>query len=198
MARKKTVTPGKFVKAYKKSKDVNELARRLNLSTPTCYAYIKKYKLKNMTRGVNNDVSDVAIKAAIKKSKTLYEAAAKVGLAPTTFSQRCGKLGVSVQKKRHVNKEGGFKIIKQYYAAEKPRIKNTALKLKMDERSVRHIIKRFANAFCEKNEVPYISNVRDLVIACEIIRDRSLAGDPQTLADLTGLSLTRIENYIFE
>jgi len=198
MARKKTVTPGKFVKAYKKSNDVHELARRLNLSTPTCYAYIKKYDLKNLTRGVNNDVSDADIKKAIKKSKTLYEAAAKVGLAPTTFSQRCGKLGVSVTTRRHVNKEGGFKVIKQYYASEKPRIKNTALKLKIDERSVRHIIKRFANAFCEENEVPYINDVRDLIISCEIARDRSLAEDAETLADLTGLPLSRVENYIFE
>jgi len=197
MPRKKTVTPGKFVKAYKRATNVNALANTLNLSIPTVYAYIKRYKLGNMTRGTHV-VSDAEIKRAIKKSKTLYEAAAKVEMAPTTFSQRCGKLGISLQKKKIPTKEIGFKVIKQYYASDKPRIKNTASKLNMDERSIRHIIKRFANEFCEENEVPYINDVKDLIIACEIIRDRELSEDSTTLAELTGLPLTRVENYIFE
>ena len=193
MPKPQLITKGKFYQAYRKSSDVAQLAERLKIAPSTVYKYIEKYKLKSLTRN-RPTATDKEVRQAAKKAVTINQGANLVNMAPTTFRQRCYRLGISFSTNKMLgSKKTAFQIIKDYWVTD---IRAIALKFKLEERQVRHIIHKFSNDFCLEHNVPLIRNIRDFTLAHEIINNRSLTKDIESLSEITGFSRGSIKGYL--
>jgi len=191
--RKPTVTKGKFVAAYRKSTSVIALAKSLGISVPTVYKNINRFKLKNMKRA-RLDVTDAQIKEVAKTATNLNDIAAKLKMAPTTLSQRCYKLGISLKENKDAKeKQLAFSFIKEYWVRD---ISEIAKKNKIAPRHVRHIMEKFSLAFCQKYNMPPVRRLRDFKVVNEILNNKSLKDDAETLSEITGLPAASIRTYL--
>jgi len=193
MARKSKITKGKFTAAYRKSQNVAELAEKLGIAAPTVYKFIVKYKLKNLNRE-RKQIPDKKIKEVMKRCNPLNKSAHRLGIAPTALRQRCYRLGITIKSNTKLDdKDLAFKFIKEYWVKD---ITAIAKKHKMEPRQVRHMMQKFSNDFCVKYKLPMIGKLRHFKIVNEIIHNKSLKKDIETLSEVTGMPATTVENYL--
>ena len=120
--------------------------------------------------------------------------ALRMGTLNHHVEQRCYRLGINpAMHKKSNNKELAYKIIREYWVKT---ITLIARKHRLEERQIRHIMMKWSNDYCTENKVPMITKLRHLKIANEIVNDKKLRRNAKMLAQLTGISLLCVEEYL--
>lgn len=193
MPRPLKVTKGKFKRAYENSTNAQQIAKKLKISVPAVYTYIKRFNLSSKSR-VAYKVSDKQIIETLDKAKNLNHAAKHLAMSTSALQQRCYRMGMSLrQPDKSDNKEVVYAMTNDLYAML---INRVAVKYEMDTRKCRYLIDKYMFNFCNDHNLPVASNFTDLKIALCIKNDRRIRKNVNAISDVTGVPGFRVREYL--